>query len=260
MDQEPNKIAAPAVVNLTSPKAKKNTGLKIALICTSILSAAGIGFGIFSFIQNNQKDQEIKDFKANNAVQVNPSTTDTKSNAATTSTTITPADIIKTLSFDESKIVNKKEPSGGEKFTYSAGYHYDIEQEGQISEPSLAAPSSELNLLIFWPSITKDFSKSNEKKTLIFSQPVIESISSALGINKAILLFIMQDGSVSYMYVADILNGDLTVHENLGNIKNAVKFYEGSRYVTSATGGYAENNVFVQTTDGSIYSVIDILN
>ena len=245
MDQE-NTIPTNPV-----PKAKKNTGLKIALICTSILSVASIGFGIFSFIQNNQKDQEIKDLKANTtgATTINCTTTASESNSA--------ENIKNNFAFDASKIINRED-----------NHHYigGTTQDGSyLSITPFSEPSTTISIYLNYSEINRifntNFTSANSNHEIHFTKKVADTYFANLSSQSPgyeVLLFLMEDQTVEYIPLGKMVTENR--FESVGtlpDVNNVVKFFSGDRCGNGL--GACMHTTYVITENGQIFDLYPII-
>lgn len=102
--------------------------------------------------------------------------------------------------------------------------------------------------------------ENNEEYTMNFNKPVVDvhmaTFDMEAGYNT--ILFLLDDGTVEYMFAEDAINNDNYVTQGrIVGINNIVKFYEG----TSCEKGtpICSKTTFAQTIDGKIFNLFDYI-
>ena len=150
--------------------------------------------------------------------------------------------------FDTNKIL---EPSYIKNLVYTIWQNYDVVSDLQKTlKVNLTSIGRENK------NTVKIVSKEKEIK-VTFSKKIVDIYVSSVGRDETghLVLALMEDGTVEYATLYDVLVNNNNVSNKIVGIKNAVKFY--SAYRTEVVSKDVFNTVLVQTTDGSLYDLIE---
>lgn len=164
------------------------------------------------------------------------------------------------LDFDASNITNGTADSYA-LANYNGSINITLNESGTVATLSYNRANLSNTYALNW-DLTGVEDGVYENQTVNFTQKVKDVFFGGIGQDSTgdIILFLMEDGTVSYIPVYQTLSTSgvdgLTTYETFNNLTDVVKFYTAN----ATSNASSSVTVLAQTEDGTLYDLRELLN
>lgn len=233
-------------ISLSPTENRKLNVANIVMACVTLLAVAGaVTFGILWGIERNKTPEVV----------VKDCSPCTEGSAAA----------YRTLNFNPENIANDTSEGYYSYFANNATAELNY-SDGTVAiqAVSRSATPNKVSLKLNWSDLnamykTNQAETTNDEIELELSQNIsdIVIISAGQTVGMERILFLMEDGSVEYIPVAEaVKENNFTSRGKVENLKNIVKFYKGGFDTKEGIGGGAMS--YAQDADGKIYLLYSV--
>ncbi len=233
-------------ISLNPTEKRKLNIANIVMACITVLAVAGaVTFGILWGIERNKTPEVV----------VKDCSPCTEGSAA----------VIRTLNFNPENIANDASNGYYNYFANNATAELNY-SDGTIAIQAVSRSTApnKASLKLNWADLNAMYKTSHDEATnseieLEFPQNISDIIIIGAGqtVGMERILFLMEDGSVEYVPVAEaVKENNFASRGKVENLKNIVKFYKGGFDTKEGVGGGAMS--YAQDADGKIYLLYSV--